>query len=304
MQRRKVLWLLAGCFALWLAGHSSTDFVRYVAGLIAVNAMIAVSLDILLGSVGLISIGHAGFVAIGAYTAAVLTGIGWPFWVTIPAAGVLATLCGLLLGLPSLRLTGFYLAIATLAFGGVVEQTIRSLDSITGGPYGMQIAAPSLFGTKLGSSGYFNVLVLALVIFVLAAHFLARSVSGRAMLAVKDSAPAAQAIGFNVVAVKLLAFALSGFGAGVAGALYGPLVGFIGPEHFTFMTSVSYVAMAIVGGAGAAGAFIGAAFVTALPELLAQFRDYAELIWGGALLLVLLLSPKGISHLLGKSAGR
>ena len=112
----KIIWLLAGCVALWIAGHSSTDFVRYVAGLIAVNAMIAVSLDILLGSVGLISIGHAGFVAIGAYTAAVLTGHGWPFWATVPVAGTLATLCGLLLGVPSLRLTGFYLAIATLAF--------------------------------------------------------------------------------------------------------------------------------------------------------------------------------------------
>lgn len=295
---------MAGCVALWVVGHSSTDFVRYVAGLIAINAMIAVSLDILLGSVGLISIGHAGFVAIGAYTAAVLTGLGWPFWLTIPAAGALATAGGLLLGIPSLRLTGFYLAIATLAFGGVVEQAIRFMDKITGGAYGMQVRVPSLFGSNLGSSGYFNVLVAALAVFLLAAHFLARSVAGRAMLAVKDSEPAAQAIGFDVVAVKLLAFALSGFGAGVAGALYGPLVGFIGPEHFTFMTSVSYVAMAVTGGAGAAGAFIGAAFVTALPELLAGFRDYAELVWGGVLLLVLLLSPKGIAHLLGRNAAR
>ena len=301
---RKLAWLLAGCLALWIAGHSSTDFVRYVAGLIAVNAMIAVSLDILLGSMGLISIGHAGFVAIGAYTAAVLTAMGWPFWLTIPVSGVLATACGLLLGLPSLRLAGFYLAIATLAFGGVVEQVIRSLDSITGGAYGMQVAVPAVFGTKLGGPGYFNVLVAFLVAFVIAGHYLARSVAGRAMLAVKDSEHAAQAIGFNVVAVKLLAFALSGFGAGVAGALYGPLVGFIGPEHFTFMTSVAYVAMAVTGGAGPAGAFIGAALITGVPELLAGFRDYAELFWGVTLLLVLLLSPRGISHLLGKHAAR
>jgi branched-chain amino acid transport system ATP-binding protein len=299
----KLAWLLVGCLALWIAGHSSTDFVRYVAGLIAVNAMIAVSLDILLGSVGLISIGHAGFVAIGAYTAAVLTGMGWPFWLTIPVSGVLATASGLLLGLPSLRLAGFYLAIATLAFGGVVEQVIRSLG-VTGGAYGMQVAAPAFFGTKLSGPGYFNVLVAFLVAYVVAGHYLARSVAGRAMLAVKDSEHAAQAIGFNVVAVKLLAFALSGFGAGVAGALYGPLVGFIGPEHFTFMTSVAYVAMAVTGGAGPAGAFIGAVVITGVPELLAKFRDYAELFWGVILLLVLLLSPRGISHLLGKYAAR
>ena len=137
---RKVITLLAGCVVLWIIGHSFTDFVRYVAALVAVNAMIAVSLDILLGSVGLISIGHAGFVAIGAYTAAVLTGHGWPFWATLPVAGSLATLSGLLLGVPSLRLSGFYLAIATLAFGGVVEQLVRSMDSLTGGAFGMQVA--------------------------------------------------------------------------------------------------------------------------------------------------------------------
>lgn len=303
MQRRLIA-LLALTAALWAVGHLATDFVRYVAALVAVNAMIAVSLDVLLGSVGLISIGHAGFVAIGAYTAAILTAHGWSFWATVPIAGTLATACGLLLGLPSLRLTGFYLAIATLAFGGIVEQLVRSMDSVTGGAFGMQMSMPTLFGLKLTGSGYFNVLILALAIFLLAAHFLARSVSGRAMLAVKDSEPAAQAIGFDVVAVKLLAFALSGFGAGVAGALYAPLVGFIGPEHFTFMTSVAYVAMAVVGGVGAVGAFVGAAVVTALPELFAGLHDYAELFWGGTLLLILLLSPRGIAHLFSKRVTR
>jgi ABC-type branched-subunit amino acid transport system permease subunit len=301
---RKITGLLVACASLWILGNTSTDFVKYVAASLAVNAMIAVSLDILLGSVGLISIGHAGFVAIGAYTAAVLSGHGWPFWATLPVAGALATLCGLLLGVPSLRLTGFYLAIATLAFGSVVEQVIRSMDTITGGAFGMQVELPSLFGTKLTSGGYFNVLIVALAIYLLAAHWLARSVSGRAMLAVKNSEPAAQAIGFDIAAVKLLAFALSGFGAGVAGALYAPLVGFIGPEHFTFTTSVSYVAMAVVGGAGPMGAFIGAAIVTALPELLTGLHDYAELVWGALLLLILLLSPRGLAHLFNRRAAQ
>jgi ABC-type branched-subunit amino acid transport system permease subunit len=301
---RRVIALLVACAALWIAGHSFSDFIRYVAALVAVNAMIAVSLDILLGSVGLISIGHAGFVAIGAYTAAALTAHGLPFWATLPAAGTLATAGGLLLGLPSLRLTGFYLAIATLAFGGVVEQLVRSLESITGGAFGMQVALPSMFGVKLTGAGYFNVLIAALGLYLIAAHALSRSISGRAMLAVKDSEPAAQAIGFDVAAVKLLAFALSGFGAGVAGAFYAPLVGFIGPEHFTFITSVSYVAMAVVGGVGPIGAFIGAAFVTALPELFAGLHDYAELLWGGTLLLILLLSPRGLARLLRLPAGR
>ena len=300
---RKLVWLLVGCLALTGAGSVLGDFHRYLASLIAINIMITLSLDILLGSLGMISIGHAGFVAMGAYGAAVLTAMGIPFWVTIPLAGLLAMSGGLILGIPSLRLTGFYLAIATLAFGGVVVQVIRALD-LTGGAFGMQVGMPSFFGEKLTSRGYFFFLVAMLVAFVLAAHFLSRSVIGRAFLAVKDSEAATQAIGFNVVSVKLLGFAVSGFGAGVAGALYGPLLGFIGPEHFTFMTSVAYVAMAVTGGAGPLGAFVGAALITAVPELLSQFRDYAELFWGVTLLVVLLLFPMGLTHLFAKDALR
>ncbi len=297
--KRKVLWLTAGCVLLWIVGNQFGDFVRYVSSVIAINIMITLSLDVLLGGVGMISIGHAGFVAIGAYTSAVLSAMGVPFWVGIPLAGLLSMLCGLILAVPSLRLTGFYLAIATLAFGGVVIQIIRAFD-VTGGAYGLQVALPSLFGGKLTSQGYFHFLMAMLAVFVFASLALSRSFIGKALLAVKNSEPATQSIGLNVVAVKLLAFAISGFGAGVAGALYGPLVGFIGTEHFTFMTSVSYVAMAVTGGPGTVGAFVGATLITAVPELLSRFRDYAELFWGATLLGVLLLFPRGLTHLFDK----
>ena len=252
---------------------------RYALGLVAINAMVVLSLDVLLGRLGLISIGHAGFVAIGAYSSAVLYQAGCPFLLTIPAAGGFATLGGLLLGLPSLRLAGFYLAIATLAFGGVVEQAIRWMGPLTGGAFGMAVGMPTIFGIEFDSRSYFTLLCAALVLFVIVSEALSRSVAGRAMQAVKTSEPAAELIGFSIVATKLLGFAISGFGAGVAGSLYGPLVGFVGPEHFTFMTSVSYVAMSVLGGAGTLGSLLGAAVITAVPEVFAGLQDYAWLVW-------------------------
>jgi ABC-type branched-subunit amino acid transport system permease subunit len=272
------------------------EYIRYALGLVAINAMVVLSLDVLLGRLGLISIGHAGFVAIGAYTSAVLQQAGWPFLLTIPAAGGLATLCGILLGLPSMRLAGFYLAIATLAFGSVIEQLIRWMTPITGGVFGLAVNTPTFFGLTLDSAGYFALLCVALAIFIVAAERLSASVAGRAMQALKTSEPAAESIGINLVGTKLLGFAISGFGAGVAGALYGPLVGFLGPEHFTFMASVSYVAMSVLGGAGTLGSLLGAAVVTAVPEVFAGLQDYSSLIWGVAMLLILLVSPAGLSH--------
>lgn len=287
---------LALCAVLCGVGLFSGEYIRYALGLVAINAMVVLSLDVLLGRLGLISIGHAGFVAIGAYTSAVLQQAGWPFLLTIPAAGGLATLCGILLGLPSMRLAGFYLAVATLAFGSVIEQLIRWMTPITGGVFGLAVNTPTFFGLTLDSAGYFALLCVALAIFIVAAERLSASVAGRAMQALKTSEPAAESIGINLVGTKLLGFAISGFGAGGAGALYGPLVGFLGPEHFTFMASVSYVAMSVLGGAGTLGSLLGAAVVTAVPEVFAGLQDYSSLIWGVAMLLILLVSPAGLSH--------
>ena len=265
-------------------------------GLIVINSMVVLSLDVLLGRLGLISLGHAGFVGLGAYTSAILRIHQWPFLATIPVAGIVATVCGLLLGLPSMRLTGFYLAIASIAFGAIVEQFIRWAAPLTGGGFGLQVPDASLF-VPLGSRAYLAFVVIFLMLFVVAAAYLGRTVTGRGMVAVKNSEPAAQSIGISVVGTKLLGFAISGFGAGVAGALYGPLVGFIGPEHFTFLGSVSYVAMAVLGGAGITGSLIGAAVITALPELFSSLQDYASLLWGLAMLLILMISPHGLVHI-------
>jgi len=271
-------------------------YLQHVTGLVVINVMVVISLDVLLGRLGLISIGQAGFVGIGAYTTAVLLAHHWPFLLTLPIAGLFATIGGLLLGLPSLRLSGFYLAIATLAFGDVVLQVIRWLRPITGGPYGLPVPSPTVFGFALAGTAYFVLLIVIAALFVIAASYLAQSVAGRAMQAVKSSEPAAQSIGINVVGTKLLAFAISGFGSGVAGGLYGPLVGFLGPEHFTFLSSVSYVAMAVLGGAGIMGAILGATVITAIPELFASIHDYSSLLWGAAMLAILLVSPRGLAY--------
>jgi ABC-type branched-subunit amino acid transport system permease subunit len=183
-----------------------------------------------------------------------------------------------------------------LAFGSVIEQLIRWMTPITGGVFGLAVNTPTFFGLTLDSAGYFALLCVALAIFIVAAERLSASVAGRAMQALKTSEPAAESIGINLVGTKLLGFAISGFGAGVAGALYGPLVGFLGPEHFTFMASVSYVAMSVLGGAGTLGSLLGAAVVTAVPEVFGGLQDYSSLIWGVAMLLILLVSPAGLSH--------
>ena len=295
-QRGLIASLLA-CVAMVAVGYSAGSYYQFVLSIIAINAMVVISLDILLGRLGLISIGHAGFVCAGAYVSAVLMTNGWPFLATLPAAGALASFGGLLLGLPSMRLSGFYLAVATLAFGGLMLHVVRWLEPLTGGVYGMAVPIPTAFGFKLTGGIWFAFLVGTLVLFILSHAWLARSVLGRAMLAVKSSEPAAQSIGINFVTVKLIGFAISGFSAGIAGALYGPTIGFLGTEHFTFMVSVSYVAMAVVGGVGTLGAILGAAVITAIPEFFTALADFGSLIWGVALLLILLLSPGGLAAL-------
>ena len=297
VKRKEILASAAAIVLLLAAGLMLGGYVQYILALVAINAMVVLSLDVLVGRLGLISIGHAGFVAIGAYASAVLAAHHWPFILALPVAGILATACGLLLGIPALRLAGFYLAIGTLAFGSVVEQVIRSLRGITGGPFGLAVSPISFFGATLSASAYFVCLIAALTAFASVAWHVRDSVLGRAMSAVKTSEPAAQSIGIDVVGTKLIGFALSGLGAGIAGALYGPLVGFLGPEHFTFLTSVSYLAMAVLGGTGVIGAILGATTITVIPEFFATLGDYSSLVWGVAMLLILAISPRGLAYL-------
>jgi branched-chain amino acid transport system permease protein len=246
-------------------------YVVFVACVVGVSAIGALSLNIITGYTGLISLGHAAFMGIGAYTAAILsTKAGFPFWAALPLSGVMAAITGFIVGVPTLRLRGMYLVVTTLAFQFITEHVIYHWESLTAGDRGIQLPAPTIFGMKLDTyeSFYYVILVVA----VLAAIFtknLAMSRTGRAFVSVRDRDIAAEIIGIHVARYKILSFVISSFMAGVAGSLYAYLLNLISPDHFTFNLSILYVAMIIVGGMGSVlGSIAGAVFMVLLPELL------------------------------------
>jgi branched-chain amino acid transport system permease protein len=246
-------------------------YIIFVACLCGVSVIGALGLNILTGYTGLISLGHAAFMGIGAYTAAILASqFGWPFAVTLPLAGIAAAIAGIVVGVPTLRLKGLYLVVTTLAFQFIVEHVIYHWESMTQSDKGIKLPAAAFMGWEMNSyeSFYYVILVFA----VLAALFtknIAMSHTGRAFVAIRDRDIAAEIIGINLAKYKILSFVISSFIAGIAGALYAYLVGLIGPDHFTFNQSILYVAMIIVGGMGTVlGSIIGAIFMVLLPEAL------------------------------------
>ena len=237
----------------------------------------ALGLNILVGYTGQISIGHAAFMSVGAYTAANLaTKLGLPFWVTLPAGGLMAAFIGALVGIPSLRIKGTYLAIATLASQLIIEWVINHTPAISGGAAAsIQVPRPTVFGTPLKSQGqlYYFLLFFAMLSIV-ATMNLARSRIGRAFVAIRDQDIAAEIIGINIFRYKLLAFAISSFYAGVCGVLYTYYFGIANYEAFQINVSIDYLAMIIVGGLGSVlGSVLGAIFVTILPIAIRIFVE-------------------------------
>src|SRR5437870_8321720 len=229
----------------------------------------ALGLNILVGYTGQISVGHAAFMSVGAYTAANLAvHLHLPFWVTLPAGGLMAALIGAIVGIPSLRIKGLYLAIDTLAGQLIIEWTINHVPWISGGAQAsIQVPRPSLFGYDLRTQGqlYFFLLFFT-VVAIVATLNLVRSRIGRAFVAVRDQDIAAEIIGIDIFRYKLLAFAISSFYAGVCGVLYTYYFGIANYEAFQIVVSIDYLAMIIIGGLGSVlGSILGAIFVTMLP---------------------------------------
>jgi branched-chain amino acid transport system permease protein len=294
--------------------------VKYVtwASLVGIAVIGAVGLMLLTGYAGLVSLGHGAFLAVGAYTAAMLaTRHGMPFWICLPAGGVVAAFIGLIVGLPSVRVRGIYLAIATIAAQFIIEWAINHIDWIAGqAEPTVVLPPPSIFGRDLTSvtAKYYLILVLA-ALAVLAGFNLARSRIGRAFVAIRDREIAAEIMGVNVFRYKLLAFALSSFFAGVGGATWAYYLGIANYEMFTINISIEYVAMIIIGGLGAIlGAIFGAIFVTLLPfvlsDVLRELEDtlgigdvpglvgQLRLIVFGLLIIVFLIAePEGLNRL-------
>ena len=275
---------------------TANSYYVFILGTVALTAIVGVGLNVLLGLTGQVSFGHVGFYAIGAYAVAILTTHKVSFWLAAPAAALLAGGIGALLALPALRVRGPYLAMVTIAFGFIVEHTAVEWRGLTGGQNGiMGIPSPAAFGVSFGERGVALLAIAVAAILVYAFWRLSAGPWGKAMRAVRDSETAAESIGLNPVTIKAMAFALSAACAGLAGAMFAPLSGFVTPSTFAFLQSILFVLVVIVGGAGTvAGPVVGAALVVLLPELLAALAEYRLLFFGALLLAVLWIAPEGI----------
>ena len=245
-------------------------YMLYTINLVAIYAIGAIGLNILTGYTGQISVGHAAFIAIGAYSTTILGETFLPFYVIIPLSGVIATFIGLLVGIPCLRLRGLYLAMATMSFGIIIQYVLFHWEGLTHGAFGM--AAPSItflgFKVESGKEFYFFIMI---VVFLLgfAAKNMMRMKIGRAFIAIRDREIAADVIGVNLTRYKVMAFGISSFYAGISGSLFAYYTTHVNPEYFTLFLSIEYLAMIIVGGLGTIlGSILGAMFIGLVPEWL------------------------------------
>jgi branched-chain amino acid transport system permease protein len=277
---------------------------------VGITVLLAMGLNVVVGFAGLLNLGYAAFFAIGAYTYALLN-LHWhcPFWVGLPAAGLVSMAFGFLIGMPSIRVRGDYLAITTLGFGEIVRIAFNNLDQWTGGPNGLLgIARPKLWvpsfdgglhletwSFSVNATPYFY-LVLSLV--GVTAYLLFRlsdSKFGRALVAIREDELAASCMGIPALKVKLYAFGVSSFIAGIAGCVFAAKQTIITPDSFDFVLSVLILAMVVLGGMGNIwGAALGAVVLGALPELLREFANYRMLVFGLLMILMMNFRPQGI----------
>tara|TARA_R110002096_G_scaffold105812_8_gene232817 strand:+ start:993 stop:2060 length:1068 start_codon:yes stop_codon:yes gene_type:complete len=312
---------IAGFVLLFLviAPLIAGDYYLSNLSLVGITVVGALGLNILLGYTGQISIGHAAFMSVGAYTAANLAvKLDLPFFITLPLGGVMAAAIGILVGIPSLRVKGLYLAIATLAAQFIIEWIINHTPAISGGvAAAIEVDRPDLFGWRLDSAEELYYFIMFFVVLAIIGTInLIRSRVGRALVAIRDQDIAAEIIGINVFRYKLYAFAISSFYAGVTGVLYTYYLGIATYEQFQIVVSIDFLAMCIIGGLGSiVGSILGAFFITLLPmvirivmemigpwfmdpSLLPQVIGQLRLIFFGGLIMVfLIVEPEGLNRL-------
>lgn len=259
-----LFWFAAFLVFLSIFPLFAKNYHIYMVNFMAINIIVALGLNLLIGYTGQISLGHGGFFAIGAYgTIVLMTKFGVPFVLALPLSALIAALFGFLLGLPALRLEGPYLSIATLGFGLTITQVIGRLDFF-GGRQGLHAPELSIGAWHLNTDKDFYCLLIPLtVVMALAARNIVKTKVGRAFIAIRDADIAAQTVGVNIVYYKTLAFAVSAFYAGLAGGLYAFVLRFIDPEIFTLFMSIMFLVMVVVGGMGSIfGAIAGAALIS------------------------------------------
>ena len=312
--RTQRVWLAVGALALLAFPFVADEYWLYLACLVAINIASTTGLNILTGYTGLVSMGQAAFMGMGAYTTAILQmRYGTPMLLNLLAGGLVAMLAGVLVGLPSLRVKGLYLAIATIAAGVIAHFVFSHFTSLTGGNAGLSLPPARLFGVELDTSfKLYWVIVPVTLLGLLGAANLFRTRIGRAFIAIRDRDISAAVLGIPLLPYKLLSFAISSFYAGVAGGLFAYFFRAVTPESFPLLMSIFFLAAVIVGGMGTVlGSVLGAVFMTLVPELLKlivgwlPLGDSATLIlspvrtivFGALIVLFLIFEPLGLAEM-------
>ena len=294
--RWKALLALAALLVVlpWLLPNT---YVLDVVNRIGINAIAVIGLNLVMGYAGQVSLGHAGFFGLGAYTSAILTArYGWPPLVAMGAGMVGTGLLAFAVARPILRLRGHYLAMATLGLGIIVSIVITNESAWTGGPDGMSVDALNVAGwAPTGEFQWYWIIAACLWLAAWFAGNLVDSPVGRALRALHGSEAAAQSVGVDVARYKARVFTISAVFASFAGSLFAHYVGFITPQVASFLHSIELVTMVVVGGmASVHGSVFGAALLTALPQLLAEFEGWEMVVFGALLILVMVLLPRGL----------
>ncbi|WP_028586268.1 ABC transporter permease subunit [Desulfocurvus vexinensis] len=303
-----VWWSLALCIAAALP-FGTSRYVQDVAINVLIYICLGLGLNVVIGLCGLLDLGYIAFYGVGAYTYALLSiHYALPFWLALPVAAALAALAGCIIGYPTLRMRGDYLAIVTLGFGEIVRLILNNWMALTNGPNGIlgiqppTIWWPNFEGTfgfellqlKKLTAMYFIILGLTIVTIV-AVHRLNFSRIGRAWEAIREDETAAELMGVNTFRLKLLAYAMGAVFGGLAGAFFAARMRFVSPESFSFIESAMVLAMVVLGGMGSIpGVMLGALALVALPEVFRQFELYRMLAFGGAMTVMMLFRPKGL----------
>ena len=288
-------WLLAAIVLAFVISSFTPQFNRYYLGIgidVGIAIIMAVSLNLINGHTGQFSLGHAGFMAVGGYTAGKLSllisatgGAEWCLPLVLVAGGLMAAVAGLLVGIPSLRLRGDYLAIVTLGFGEIIRVVIQNMDSVG--------AASGLKGIPKYTTLGWTFALAALTVYVITT--LVHSTYGRGFVAVHDDEVAAESMGIDTTRYKVTAFVTGAFFAGIAGGLYAHHKQFLSPTGFDWVRSIDFVVMVILGGMGRTWGVIAAAIIlTVMPEPLRQFSEYRMIIYALLIILLMLLRPQGL----------
>ena len=281
---------------LLVEGRVISSYYAKVIVLIGINITLTVSLNVATGYLGQLPLGHAGFMAVGAYASAIfLTHTSIPIEIAFPMGialgGIVAGIVGILIGIPALRLKGDYLAIITLGFGEIIRVILLNIDSVLG--FKLTYGAASLKNIPKETSFFSTYLCVGIVCFLI--HAMMKSRHGRAILSVRENEIAAESCGINLTYYKTLGFTASAFFAGVAGALYASYLGILNPSGFGFMKSIEILVMVVLGGMGSMlGSVVSATVLTAVPEMLRAFSDYRMIVYSLLLIVVMIFKPSGL----------